>query len=176
MLAHADQAERFDVVLSLWGRMAQDDWYEVLGHAWPACDFVGLHWELMRKRLGRASREQLDRMMTPAERIHLGELPDSILVYRGCYERNANGLSWSLDWDTASKMPFYPPYKEAPPAVLLTGLAPRDRSVMKEARGEREIISAMVSVISVQQIWRDDPPMPEADFRPVAERIAGRVA
>ena len=135
--------------------MSAPDWFTVLGLIWVHCDNLGEHWPALRQRFSVASREHLDCMMRPDERRALDALPADVWVSRGCYEHNVDGLSWSRDRETAMKIPFFERYLQRQPAVLLTGVARRERCVLKLERGENEIICADVDVRVVTPIWRE---------------------
>ena len=102
-------------------------------------------------------------MMDPDERAALARLPTNFAVYRGCYEINRKGLSWTIEWATAARFPYLMRYwrpKESP--LLITGTVLRDRTVLKLDRNEQEIISAQVKVTNVEQLTPSSPRAQEA--------------
>ncbi len=77
-------------------------WLAVLGGEWSCCDNVGQHTAHLIEPLEQALRAGINGlMMTDDERYALSQLPDEFTVYRGCYEFNANGLSWTTCRDIA---------------------------------------------------------------------------
>lgn len=44
-------------------------------------------------------------MMMPLSKM-FAQLPDVLIIYRGCYAANKWGFSWSLDRDIAEGFPF----------------------------------------------------------------------
>lgn len=135
--------------------LAVGDWYQLLGENWSACDNIVEHkFELAYYLDGafddsesRSRRALLNRMMTARERAIWRSLPDKVAVYRGCYEINRDGLSWSLDRSIAEKFPTLNRYRregEAP--LLLIGVVEKSRIVLKNDRKETEVIAVGVDV------------------------------
>jgi hypothetical protein len=143
----ANDYSRLNVVLRAKSSMPRLEWFALLGTQWAWCDNIW-YWHLvLREWLREASREELDAMMEPAERAAWAGLPPRITVYRGCYEINRTGLSWSLDRAVAEKFLTYPRWRrEGEQPLLLTGTVSRDSVVLKLDRDEQEIIAAQVRV------------------------------
>ncbi|MCC7326371.1 MAG: hypothetical protein IT521_06160 [Burkholderiales bacterium] len=61
--------------------------------------------------------------MTTDECDYYHSLPATIRVWRGCFQHNIDGLSWSMDRKVALAFPFYRPYARANlQAFLVEGL------------------------------------------------------
>lgn len=76
---------KLPTVLSLIGKLPDDSIYKLLGEEWCGFDNVSVNLSELRPLLIRASRKQLDSMMTKEERSALGKLPEVIEIYRGCH-------------------------------------------------------------------------------------------
>jgi hypothetical protein len=110
---------------------------ELLGEEWSSCDSFPA--ELLRI-VGRLPRPALA-AMTAQEREVLNRLPDRIVIWRGCYQSNLRGWSWSLDHRTAARFPFYTRYQQDGTPLLVKGRVARDRVVfLKLDREEREVV------------------------------------
>lgn len=144
-----DSYNRMETVLQNANRMSRGDWFGQLGEAWTSCDNIGKWRVLLRAVLLRATRDELDRMMTTEEHAALTRLPDRIEVWRGCYAINRSGLSWTTDHDLAARFPRFNRYRRFGDQPLLRrGVALRERAVLKLCRNEQEIIAARVSSIT----------------------------
>jgi len=142
--------------------LAVGDWYQLLGEYWSMCDNISRHKGELEYYLewafddceSRSRRALLNRMMTARERAIWRGLPDNVTVYRGCYEINRDGLSWSLDRSIAEKFPTLNRYRregEAP--LLLIGVVDKSRIVLKNDRKETEVIA--VGVVVRDQVFLD---------------------
>lgn len=143
--------ERLPVVLSLRGKMAAPDWWRLLGEQWTCFDNVAEYKERLRTYLLRANAKNLSAMMTEDEHLELAAMPDVLTVYRGCYQVNADGLSWSLDRKIAAKIPSLSRYRrQNDTPLLLQGKVKKSRAVLMLGRNEQEIVSPAVEVESKQ--------------------------
>ncbi len=80
-------------------------------------------------------------MMEPDELATLTKMPAIIKIYRGCYENNQDGLSWTTDRAIAERFTTLHRYSrpnEAP--LLLEDSIDSGRAVLKLERDEWEII------------------------------------
>lgn len=143
----ANSYERMPVLIS--GMPEVDDseqfraWLVVLGYEWSCCDNVGRYAELLCEPLDYALSIGLNGlMMTDGERHALAQLPDEITVYRGCYEFNADGLSWTTCRSIAegfTKLARYNKPDRVP--ILLSRTVKRaDVIAYKLERNELEVI------------------------------------
>ncbi|MBP5057590.1 hypothetical protein [Pseudomonas chlororaphis] len=142
-----DSMNRMQVVLGAYDSMTVNDWLTLLGETWSSCDRIGDHRDKLAGYLRDCERGELDLMMGRWElKVHRA-LPEVIQVWRGCYEFNSNGLSWSLSRDIAARFAnpalhryHHPGYEP----LLLTGWVSRDGIVLKLDRREREVIAHTV--------------------------------
>ena len=104
-MSFADSYSALPIILDLRWCMDDDRWLTLLGENWSRFDNVSEYFERIEQLIldfGNAIPE----MMDEAEREAYGALPDVITIYRGCYELNKYGASWSLDRAVAEKFPF----------------------------------------------------------------------
>lgn len=95
----------------------------------------------LAKLLRSATKAERDLMMTTDERAALAAMPEEITVYRGCYEINRRGLSWTTDINIAARFPTLHRYsRPGEQPILLQAIAYRDRAVAKHGRSEDEVI------------------------------------
>ncbi len=141
----ADSFSRLGAIMEMQPRMKAREWWRLLGEYWSVCDSIAA-WRIPLARLMRkAPREVLDRMMNDDERLELSSLPGVLVVYRGCYDHNRLGLSWTLDRDVARRIVHLNRYRHvAKQPLLITGEVRREACVLKNDRQEREVISASV--------------------------------
>lgn len=139
--------ERMKMILSLRGLMSAPDWWRLLGDLWDTCDNIAVHKNRLRQILLKANPTNLRAMMRTHERRALAAMPDEITVYRGCYDVNRDGLSWSLTEDIATRFTTLNRYHRTnDAALLLTGKASKARIVLKLSRREREVICPLVEI------------------------------
>lgn len=135
--------------------LAVRDWYQLLGEYWSMCDNISHHKFELQYYLewafddweSRSRRALLNRMMTARERAIWRSLPHNVTVYRGCYEINRDGLSWTLDRDIAERLPTLNRYRrEGEFPLLLIGVVDKSRIVFKNDRKEKEVIAVGVEI------------------------------
>jgi hypothetical protein len=144
-----DSYQRLPEILDLYEFMEPLDWWKLLGMLWTICDNVGHFKTQLFDHLMFASPEELRAAMRPNEWRTLRSLPEDLTVYRGCYEVNKDGLSWSLSEKIARTFPSMLRYaRPGEDALLLVGTVPRDCVFLKLDRREREVVSACVEIES----------------------------
>lgn len=149
----ANSYTRMKTILELRRHMSAPDWWQLLGSNWDICDNIASHKYRLRSLLLNANPTNLRAMMRSHERRALAAMPDEITVYRGCYEVNRDGLSWSLSPEVAAGFVKLNRYsRENEIALLLTGIASKAHAVLKLERKEREVICPMVKVIDERPI------------------------
>lgn len=79
--------------------------------------------------------------MTTLEREVWKALPSEFTVWRGCYDFNARGLSWSLDESVARQFPFMHRYRAPRRPILLEATVKKSEIVLKMGRQEAEVIA-----------------------------------
>lgn len=83
-------------------------------------------------------------------------MPDEFVVWRGCHDFNVDGLSWTTSRDTAAKFPFLNRYRQSEKhALLIEAMCKRSGAVLKLDRGEDEVITYEVEVLSTVAIHED---------------------
>jgi hypothetical protein len=96
--------------------------------------------------------------MTAKERKLLSRFPEVVTIWRGCYEANGRGMSWSLDADVAARFPTLNRYRQEGQPLLIEGLVARDRIVfLKQDRDEQEVVvdPYEVSFVDVQELEQE---------------------
>ena len=89
-------------------------------------------------------------MMNKEELVFYEKLPKTLEIYRGCYDFNQDGLSWSLDKEIAKGFISLNRYKqEKKIPLLVSGLASKKDVVIKLDRDEQEVIVFDVLKIKV---------------------------
>lgn len=147
-----DSYNRMETVLANRRKIESTEWLIELGQAWSSCDNVGLHREPLQHLLSRLNRAELDLLMTPGEIEEHRALPDRFQIFRGCYEENSRGLSWSLNRTIAMRFPKLRRYRMSGTPLLFTGWAYRDQVVLKLDRDEKEVIAFNVFDVSSEVI------------------------
>lgn len=158
----ADSYSRMEAVIGRHPRsrftgpkLRQDAWWRLLGEQWSACDNINEWSEVIRQLMLSAPRQHLDLMMSIDERLELASMPEEFTVWRGCYGFNREGLSWSLDRDVAASFPTLNRYRhESHSPQLIEGVCRRRDAVLKNDRGEREVITSAVRVVSIFDLQR----------------------
>jgi hypothetical protein len=140
-----------------WGRPGVV-WFRLLGNWWSVCDGAAGIRDKFARILHRASRKQLDAMMTDEERRRLAEMPDIIRAFRGCEAEDREGFSFSLCEQMARKFPFLNRYKAKVPALIVADI-PKERAVLKMDRNEEEIIACgAFSIVTIEIIEGENSP------------------
>lgn len=137
----ADSYSRADAILEcVW--IEHPRALELLGTYWTACDRYPPAVQSMLLRLKRRHGFPLLRAMDANERAWLGALPQQIGVWRGCYEHNRRGYSWSLAREVAERFPRLNRYRQDGTPLLIEGeLAKCDVAFLKLDRQESEIVT-----------------------------------
>jgi hypothetical protein len=140
---------RLKNVLDLKPAMRNADWWKVLGEFWSVCDNISLtlaaHEWAEYAIMEYASRRELNWMMGAKERAAWQALPETVTVYRGCYQNNQNGLSWSLNREVAEEFPRLRRYRQDGTPMLITGTALREDCALKLDHDEDEVICNWVT-------------------------------
>lgn len=119
------------------------EWLRALGCEWEGCDNISaFKSQLSKALLAAQERGLLHLLMTEAERMVVENLPGSFTVYRGCYERNRDGLSWTLCKKTAQAFPALNRYRQdgQAPLLLERTISKSEVIAFKGDRQEQEII------------------------------------
>ncbi len=149
-LMFCDSYSRLPVLLELECEFPRADWLKLLGEEWAVCDNIGVFTEEIIDLL--CGEKQIREMMTDRELMVLQGLPDVFRIYRGCYENNKCGLSWSLKKEVAEKFTQLHRYRQEGIPLLITAEARREEVIaLKLGRKEREIIIFQPKIISVEK-------------------------
>lgn len=119
------------------------EWLITLGCEWECCDNISAFKDELTDALFFAKKRRLCHLlMTEAERMVVEHLPESFTVYRGCYERNRDGLSWTLCKKTAQAFPMLNRYRKdgQTPLLLERTINKSEVIAFKGDRQEQEII------------------------------------
>ncbi|QWD65341.1 hypothetical protein [Polynucleobacter sp. MWH-Aus1W21] len=138
---HCNSYNRMGTLLDAYPLLERECFFKALGRHWCCSDNIWEHKDQLSKILGNASREELDLMMEPDELEALAKMPTIIKIYRGCYEINKDGLSWTTKKAVAESFPTLLRYQrpnEIP--LLLEDSIDKRRAVLKLERDEWEII------------------------------------
>jgi hypothetical protein len=132
---------RMGALLEAQPLLDRESFFKALGSFWCCSDRIWEHKDELSQILVNASRQELDLMMEPDELSALAKMPKTIKIYRGCYENNQDGLSWTTDKAIAERFTLLHRYSrpnEAP--LLLEDSIDSGRAVLKLERDEWEII------------------------------------
>jgi hypothetical protein len=121
--------------------MDRNLWLATVGLNWSSFDNV---WEYREKLLNLfqgLTRKQFDLLMDEDEINCLNKMPESIDIFRGCYEINKNGISWTTKREIAEEFTTLNRYRiDGGIPLLLEATFPRSHAVLKLHRQEFEII------------------------------------
>lgn len=92
------------------------------------------------------SRDKANRVeagqLVEVERVALEELPSRVTTYRGCFQHNKEGLSWSMDRQIAASFPLLNGYRSKGQPLLITATVEREKILaLKNGRDEAEVIA-----------------------------------
>lgn len=147
-LAMCDDSERFNLIWQLgsFQSLENDEFMRLLGKWWSKCTGIGQSGDALWDTypfMESDFRGPIQAMMTPEELEAWASLPDTLTIYRGCYDINKWGWSWSLSKELAKQFPLYLRYRrpgEQP--LLVTARIPKTEIIaLKLDRGEPEIIA-----------------------------------
>ena len=93
--------------------------------------------------------------MSSDKRVAMQALPDVITIYRGCYDHNRQGLSWTLDRDIAMRfagqLNRYSHQGKTP--MILSARIRKIGTFLKLDRDEQEVVvSRRVRPFLVQEV------------------------
>ena len=140
---HCDSYSRMGTLLEARPLLDPESFFKALGRFWCVSDNICDFKDELTQILGNASREELDLMMEPDELATLAKMPAIIKIYRGCYENNQDGLSWTTDKAVAelhTKKLRYSSLNKNEIPLLLEDSIDSGRAVLKLEREEWEII------------------------------------
>lgn len=151
MLMLCDSYSRLPALLDLAPLIERSDFLKLLGEEWSCCDNIGLYVYQILPVLKEA--KVIPEMMTKRELSVLRSLPDVFRIYRGCYQNNKCGLSWSVSEEVAAKFPTLHRYRQqGTPILVVAEVRKADVIAIKLDRKEREIITWKPKIIAIRKI------------------------
>ena len=110
---------------------------ELLGEEWSGCDYYPAGMRKVVRDLPRPTWPAMDDL----ERYVFGNLPAIVTVFRGCYQTNRAGFSWSTSRDVAERFPTLMRYRQPGQPLLIEGRVRRERiAFLKLDRSEEEVV------------------------------------
>ena len=148
-LRFANSYSRADAIMNLF-RVQHPGRVALLGAEWSGCDTYP---KAMKRILLDLPRPALD-AMTPEENKFLATLLETIDVWRGCYEHNRKGFSWTIDRETAKRFTTLMRYSHSglDPLLLQGRVRRSDIVFVKLDRNEFEIVPrpGAVEIVAVE--------------------------
>jgi len=140
-----DSYARMGALLLARRHMQWQVFYKALGLIWTISDDLVRHKHVLHRVFANSTRCQLDLMMGPKEKIALNNMPETIIIYRGCYPNNRSGLSWSTDKEIAAGFTLQNRYQQqGQPRLLLEARIRRGHAILMLERNEQEIIATKI--------------------------------
>jgi Mg2+ and Co2+ transporter CorA len=140
-LQRSNSYTRMQAVIDLYETMRIEEWFRVLGSQWTCCDNIAKHAEWLSEQFHMHPQARLN-MMDEDTREAYDRLSDRLTIYRGCYEFNRDGMSWSLSPDIAAGFPamnrYYHPEEKA--YLLTLHEVSKSDVVYVGSRREQEIV------------------------------------
>ena len=131
-----------------FGQVAARKWWKTFGDEWNCCDNIYQYKDELFDLFYSSEPSDRRLMMSPYERRRHDLLPEKVKVYRGCYDDNRDGFSWTLSKNIAEGFTKQHRYRrDGEDALLLTGTTRRNATIFKSSRREQEMICWDVKVI-----------------------------
>ena len=152
--------DRLPTLIDLCSSMNPHQWLSVLGKIWGTCDNITDYKEdlLDTPPFAELTNNPLvwrNHMMTANERAALAKLPPRVTIYRGCYEHNKDGLSWTINRRVAASFPFLHRYRSRGTPLLIKATIPRDQILaLNNDREEDEVIALRPEIQSIRHLTR----------------------
>lgn len=144
MYTWCDSYSRLPVLLDLWRtmRISTAEAIAAIGEIWSSCDNIGEHSNELFVLLAVGEGGERKELMTEDEQEAYAKLPETVRVYRGCYDFNRDGFSWSLDKAVAERFPVLNRYchKKHQPLLLTMDVPKSAILAVKLDRHEQEVI------------------------------------
>jgi hypothetical protein len=142
-----DSFELLPGMLELSHRVEPSVWVKALGEEWTRFDnvsqFGGEVVEVLAWMLDHPDElSNVREMMDDAERKAFDALPDVLTIYRGAYEHNKWGYSWTTDRAIAEAFPFLNRYRGDGRPLLIKATIEKSRiAAVKLDRDEMEVVT-----------------------------------
>lgn len=128
------------------GAFLEPDWIAVgdtmplLGKFWSLFDNISAYSDELSGLFG-VYDWPINALMDEDERAKLDGMPDEFVIYRGCYQHNKWGMSWTTNREVAERFPTLNRYKQDGQPLLVKARVKKCNVVaMKLDRDEDEII------------------------------------
>lgn len=144
-----DSYNRLEEIIGLSGAMSKSHWLKLLGERWTDIDNVSAHLQDLKRLVpSKTSKE----MMTNEERAQLNSLPNDVKIYRGCGEKNIDGICWSIDREVAVNFTTLNRYR-VDQRLLVTATVNRSKIIaFKTGRSEQEVITFEAVIEGIEMI------------------------
>ena len=141
-----DSYGRLPAMLEISHLVASDARLKVFGDEWSGFDNVSAYADEITDALFLHGAGDdlchIRKMMDEAECKAFDELPEVLTIYRGAYERNKWGFSWSLDRAVAESFPFTNRYRDSGRPLLVKATIAKSRiAAIKLDRDETEVVT-----------------------------------
>lgn len=138
--------ERLPALLDMAHLVEREAWLKAFGREWAGFDNVSAFADEIIDTLLSFDYEDgltnIREMMDDVELKAYDDLPDMLTIYRGAYEDNKWGFSWSLDRVVAESFPFYGRYCGLGRPLLIKASIEKSRTAaLKLDRQEVEVIT-----------------------------------
>jgi len=122
-----------------------------LGYEWSMCDNIVTGGFTLRCHLAMATRRQLNLMMSDEELAQWKKLPDTLTIYRFCYNNNMIGYSYTLSREVAENFSTCQRYQQGKDKhkYIITASIPTKYTVLKLGRNEQEIIAIRLGKVKI---------------------------
>lgn len=153
ILKYCDSYESLPALLNHHSSMDRALWLQVLGEMWSMFDNVWEYKERLLSIFQNLTRKELNLMMLDDELVEFNKLPEKIIIYRGCYEINRHGISWSTSQNIAKEFTTFARYRiDGETPLLMMAKIPKSHAVLKLDRGEFEVIVTDLSRLEYQSL------------------------
>lgn len=144
---------RFSKFIEYSKRIPDKQYWELLGAVWVDCEnhFEYGYDQLLRLLTAKRSYRQF--LMNNSEHGTFANMPETLTIYRGCQERNIEGLSWTLSHAKAEW--FAKRFANPETRLIIEGRIAKDDVIAYFAgRGEEEIVADWndVEIVAKHQI------------------------
>ncbi len=142
LMRHHDSYSKLDALLSARKYMPWQVFYKTLGHIWNESDDIAKHKYVLYRIFANSTQYQLGLLMDKKEKLALSKMPEKFTIYRGCYQNNRVGLSWTTNKDVAISFTLQNRYQQAGRMrLLLESKIKRENAILLLSRNEFEIIA-----------------------------------
>ena len=142
LMRHHDSYSKLEALLSARKFMPWQVFYKTLGCIWNESDSISKHKYVLYRIFANSTRYQLSLLMDKREKLALSKMPEIFSIYRGCYQNNRIGLSWTTDKDIAVGFTLQNRYQQAGKMrLLLESKIKRENAILLLSRNEFEVIA-----------------------------------